>query len=135
IVGSGLPVLQVDLEAEHGLDPPDRELEVRTEPGPGVPLTIAVSGEVAVIEVPAHRRDLIEEPGERHLRRGRLGPGGRSEDRDDNDGKDCYGEESSHFLSSERFGETRPSPCAHLTPANGRCRTGTTCTRAFPDGQ
>src|SRR5207245_9170634 len=48
VVGPGLPILQVDLEAEHGLDPSDRELEVRTEPGPRVPLLVAVARQVAV---------------------------------------------------------------------------------------
>src|SRR5207244_4604250 len=33
VVRAHLPVRQVDLEPETGPDPPDRELEVRTEPG------------------------------------------------------------------------------------------------------
>ena len=49
VVRAHLPVRQVDLETEHGLDPADRELEVRTEPGAPVPLTVAVTGQVAVV--------------------------------------------------------------------------------------
>src|SRR6266540_2619384 len=87
--------------------PADRELEVRTKPGPRVPLTIAIAREIAVVEVSAHRRDLVEEPADRHLGCGRLGQHKRSKHREDNYGKDCCGEESSHSLSSEQFAEIR----------------------------
>src|SRR4029450_2369289 len=73
VVGPGLPVLQVDLDTEPGLDPADREPEVRTEPGARVPFSVAVAGQVAVKDVPACCRDLVEQPGDRHLRDRRLG--------------------------------------------------------------
>src|SRR5262249_12265983 len=47
VVRPALPVHQVDLEAEDGLDPSHRELEVRPEPGSRVPLRVAVSSEIA----------------------------------------------------------------------------------------
>src|SRR6266849_5723090 len=61
VVGPGLPILEVQLEAEHGLDTPDSELEVRTEPGSGVPLLVTVASEVAVVGVSANRRYLVDE--------------------------------------------------------------------------
>src|SRR5207247_1544170 len=67
VVGPALAVLQVDLETEHSLDPPDLEREVGAEPGPGIPLPVVVPGQVAVVEVPTHRRHLVEEPGDRDL--------------------------------------------------------------------
>src|SRR5439155_9112474 len=73
VVGPALAVHQIELDAEHGLGPPDRELEVGAEASPGVPFMIAVASVVAVVEVPARRGDLIEEPADRHFRRGRLG--------------------------------------------------------------
>src|SRR5262249_9505595 len=66
VVVSALPVLQVDLETENSLDSPDREFEVRPKAGSGVPLAITGPRQVAVIEVRAHRGDLIEETGDRH---------------------------------------------------------------------
>src|SRR6266404_5314265 len=65
VVRAGLAVVEVKLDAEHGLGPPHRELEVRAEPSPRVPLMIAVTGEVAIVKVPARRGDLIEESGDR----------------------------------------------------------------------
>ena len=96
VVGPGLPVLQVDLEPEHGLDPPDLEREVRTEPGPAVPLPIAGAGQVAVVEVPARRGDLVEEPGDRDPGRRRLREDRRSQQRKDDAGEERLDEESSH---------------------------------------
>src|SRR5262249_12936056 len=99
VVGSGLAVLQVDLEAEHGLDPTDRELEVRAEAGPGVPLAVAVPGEVSVVEIPAHRGDLIEETAESYLRGRSLGDCGRGEHQRSEDCKDGNTCKSAHSLS------------------------------------
>src|SRR5262249_5879624 len=64
VIRTHLTVRQVDLDAEHGLDPADRELEVGAEPGSPVPLRVAVTGGVAVVDVSAHRRNLVEEPGD-----------------------------------------------------------------------
>src|SRR5207247_10369106 len=72
VVRAHLPVRQVDLEPENGPDPADRELEVRTEPGAPVPLAVAVAGQVAVVDVVARCRHLVEESGDRHLPRRRL---------------------------------------------------------------
>jgi len=69
VVRARLAVVQVELDAEHGLRPPDRELEVRAEASPGVPFMIAGARVVAVVEVTAHRGDLIEGSADRHLRR------------------------------------------------------------------
>src|SRR5262249_35107375 len=96
VVGTPLPVGQVDLETEHGLDAADRELEVWPEPGTPVPLTVAVTGQVAVVRVPAHRRDLVEEAGDRHLRDRRLGEPWRGQRHEGDKGEYCRNEESSH---------------------------------------
>src|SRR5262249_29620643 len=97
IVGPGLAVGQVDLETQDGLDPADRKLEVRTEPGTPIPLTVAVTGQVTVVRVPAHRRDLVEETGDRHLRSRRLGIPGRRQHHEDDKGEYCRDEESTHY--------------------------------------
>src|SRR5262249_43492471 len=68
VVGPALAVHQIELDAEDGFRAPDREHEVGTEASPGVPFMIAVTRVVAVVEVPAGRRDLVEEPGDRHFR-------------------------------------------------------------------
>src|SRR5207245_1156422 len=60
VVRARLAVVQVELDAEHGLRAADRELEVRAEASPRVPLTIVVTAEVAVVDIAAGRRDLIE---------------------------------------------------------------------------
>src|SRR5207245_8543867 len=60
VVRAGLAVVQVELDAEHGLGPADGELEVGTEASPGVPLTVVVAAEVAVVDVAASRCDLVE---------------------------------------------------------------------------
>src|SRR6185503_14771868 len=99
VVGSRLAVHEVDLETEHSLDPAHRELEVRAESGPGVPLAVAVPGEIAVVKISAHRRDLIEETAESHLRRRRLGENRCNKDYRSEHCKDGNNSKSSHSLS------------------------------------
>ena len=110
VVRAHLPVRQVDLEPEHGPDPADRELEVRTEPGAPVPLTVAVTGQVAVVRVPAHRRDLVEESGDRHLRYRRLGIARRGQHHEGDKGEDCRNEGSSHYRPPQISGEPQVNP-------------------------
>src|SRR5262252_2926539 len=69
VVRARLAIVEVELDTEYGLRAADGELEVRAEARTRVPLMVAGAGEVAVVDVAAHRRDLIEEPGDRHLRR------------------------------------------------------------------
>ena len=73
VVRAGLPVIQVELDAEHGLRAADRELEVGTETNPRIPLTIVVTAEVAVVDVAASRRNLVEGSCDRYLRLRRWG--------------------------------------------------------------
>ena len=96
VVGPALAVHQIELDAEHGLRPPDRELEVRADASPGVPFTIAVARVVAVVEVPAHRGDLIEESGDRHLRRRHLGARGRRQREKGQEGDECKDQSFPH---------------------------------------
>jgi len=100
VVRAGLTVVEVELDDEHGLGPANRELEVGTEASPGVPFTIVVAAEVAVVEIPACRRDLVEGPGDRHLRRrracGRLREYRRSQHREDDEGEYCGENTSPH---------------------------------------
>src|SRR5262249_20101552 len=96
VVGPTLAVHQIELDAEHGLRPPDRELEVRPEASPGVPFTIAVARVVAVVEVSARRGDLIEESGDRHFRRGHLGARGRRQGEKGQEGDECEDESFPH---------------------------------------
>src|SRR5262249_23325986 len=110
IVGPGLAVGQVDLETQDGLDPADRKLEVRTEPGTPIPLTVAVTGQVTVVRVPAHRRDLVEEPGDRHLRDRRLGKPWRSQRHEGDKGEYCRNEGSMHYRPPQNSGEPQVNP-------------------------
>src|SRR5262249_23615327 len=96
VEAAGLAVLQVDLEAENGPDPADRELQVRTEPGARIPLTVTVTGQVAVERVPAHRRDLVEEAGDRHLRSRCLSEPWRRQHRENDEGHYCGNYAPSH---------------------------------------
>src|SRR5205823_1379053 len=100
VVRASLAVVQVELDAEHGLGAADRELEVRAEARARVPLTVVVAGEVAVVDVTARRRHLIEGPGDRHLRRrrtrGRLREGWRSQHREEDEGEYCGDNTSPH---------------------------------------
>src|SRR5438128_3085608 len=100
VVRAGLAVVQVELDAEHGLGPADGELEVGTEASPGVPLTVVVAAEVAVVDVAASRCDLGERPGDRHLRRraacGRLRDDRRSQHPEDDEGEYCGEHTSPH---------------------------------------
>src|SRR5262249_8816840 len=101
VVRAGLAVVQVELDAEHGLGPTHRELEVRAEARTRVPLTLAVAGEVTVVDVTARRRDLVEGPGDRHLWRrgtcGRLREDRRSQHREDDEGEYCGDKTSPHY--------------------------------------
>src|SRR5262249_56655643 len=64
VVGAALAIHQVELDAEHGLGPADGELEVGPEARAGVPLAVAVPRIIGIVEVAAHRGDLIEDPGD-----------------------------------------------------------------------
>src|SRR5262249_32448738 len=101
VVRARLAVVQVELDTEHGLGAADRELEVRAEARARVPLTVVVTSEVAVVDVTARRRDLVERPGDRHLRRrgtrGRLREDRRSQHREDDEGEYCGDNTSPHY--------------------------------------
>src|SRR5262249_51467437 len=115
IVRACLAVVQVELDAEHGLGAADRELEVRAEARPRIPLTIVVAGEVTVVEVPTSRRNLIERPGDRHLRRrwARLRERTRSQHRDGDNGKYCSDQASPHYCLL-RYGEQQSTCCPKI---------------------
>src|SRR5206468_10038805 len=116
VVRAHLPVRQVDLEPENGPDPADRELEVRTEPGARVPLAVAVAGQVAVVDVVARCRHLVEESGDRHLRRRRLSKPRRCQRHDDGEGEYRRYRESSHHCPPQDRGE----PQLNLVTASRR---------------
>src|SRR4029077_9780876 len=99
VVRAGLAVVQVDLDAENGLGAADRELEVGTEARSRVPLTIVVAGEVAVVNVAAGRRDLVEGAADRHLRRRwrRLRKGRQRRYREDDYCENCDDKTSPHY--------------------------------------
>src|SRR4029077_6313010 len=122
VVGSGLAVHQVDLETENGLNPADRELEVRAEPGPGVPLLVAVPSEVAVVEVPAHRRDLVEKPADGYRRGRSLSECRRRNDQGSEHCKDGNTSKSSHSLSCGQSWRGSARFSAHLTPTERTTR-------------
>src|SRR5436309_13821310 len=94
---TSLTPAQVQLESHHGLGPSYLERKVRTEPGPGVPIIVPGTREVSVLVVPPERRDLVEESGDRHLRRRRLRQDRWSQHRDGDEGEDCSDEEFPHY--------------------------------------
>src|SRR5262249_9566170 len=112
VVRAGLAVVQVELDAEHGLRAAHRELEVRTEARARVPLMVAVTSEVAVVDVPSSGRDLVEGPGDRHLRRrgtcGRLREDWQCRYRQDDEGEYC-GENTSPHCTLLGCGEKQHS--------------------------
>src|SRR3989442_12946064 len=58
---------------------------------------VAVAGEVGVGVVSAERHHLVEEPGDRHLRRRRLSQDWRGQHRDGDEGEECDDEEIPHY--------------------------------------
>ena len=100
----------------------------------GVPLVVAVPGEVAVVEIPAHRGDLVEEAADGHLRGRGLGDRGRDKDHGSEHCKDGNTSKSSHSSPEANFGEAGPA-FGRLTPTKGRLAAKSTLTQEFPEGQ
>src|SRR5262249_46986204 len=134
IIGPALTVHQIELDAEHGLRPPDREHKVGTEASPGVPFMIAVARVVAIVEIPARQHDLIEKPNNHHLKHRHLREDKRRQRREGDEGQDAHhdGESLHHrILPKPRLGSERLHLVLGTTCRTGHARTRTPTELAY----